>query len=68
MSVERVLEYANLAAEDVPVVDTSDKPASKDDSGDLVISNVSLRYSETLPWVLRSLSVRIPHGAKVAGL
>ena len=68
VSVERVLEYANLAAEDVPVVGTSNEPASKDDSGDLIISNVSLRYSETLPWVLRSLSVRIPQGSKVAGM
>lgn len=80
MPSEEAAEAGSESNADATVVD-SDRKAEGDHStaadiasrevgrsAELVVSDLWLRYSPALPWVLRGLSLRIPAGAKVAVL
>ncbi|KAA0201410.1 hypothetical protein HAZT_HAZT009513, partial [Hyalella azteca] len=65
-SVERVLEFSELQPEQPLVTDEDDNLKSDwPSSGEIEFRNVSLRYDEHLPLVLRNVSFNIASGEKI---
>lgn len=64
-SVERVVEYANLAPERTEASCTPSKALTDSDSG-LFVRNLSLRYQEHFPIVLHGISFTVAKGESVA--
>ncbi len=63
-SVERIQEYANVkpeAEEHTRVVPPDEWP----DEGEVRMTDVKLRYTETGPYILKGLTVRIQGNEKV---
>lgn len=61
-SVERVLQYTDLAQEPSP---TKEPPSSWPQKGHVKFENMSLKYDPSLPAVLKNLNVDIQPGWKV---
>jgi ATP-binding cassette, subfamily C, bacterial CydC len=49
-----------------PAVEDPQEPVPLPAGNDLAIRNLSFRYGETLPWVLRDLSFDLPAGGRIA--
>ncbi|XP_011877743.1 PREDICTED: multidrug resistance-associated protein 4-like [Vollenhovia emeryi] len=62
--VERILEYTNLPQE-VQITSNSPPPSSWPSQGQLIVKNVSLKYHQDDPPVLKNLNVSIEPGWKV---
>ncbi|KAJ7658484.1 multidrug resistance-associated ABC transporter [Mycena rosella] len=63
-SVERVLTYAELPAED-DATTPEDPPSSWPDQGEISFKNVEMAYREGLPLVLKDISFNVRPGEKV---
>lgn len=64
-SVERIKEFCNLKPEEDP--DTKFKDIGKDwpTKGSVELRNVLLKYDESLPYSLLSISLKVGPGEKV---
>ncbi|PKL82010.1 MAG: ABC transporter ATP-binding protein [Ignavibacteriae bacterium HGW-Ignavibacteriae-3] len=62
-SMKRLLKILN---EPVEISDEKTNPCINYLSGDVEFKNVSFRYGENLPWVLRNINLKIEHGQTVA--
>ena len=63
-SVERILEYCDLESEAAPETDVK-PPPEWPEKGNIVFSDMSLAYHETLPNVLHKISCNIKPKEKV---
>ncbi|XP_036142951.1 multidrug resistance-associated protein 4-like isoform X2 [Monomorium pharaonis] len=63
-SVERILQYTNLPKEE-PVTSDNPPPTTWPPTGQLCLKNVSMKYNEDDPPVLKNLNVTIEPGWKV---
>lgn len=64
-SVERINHYSSLSSEGKIVESDKVVPASWPKSGRIVFKNLSLRYDENLPLVLKTMNIDIKSGEKV---
>ncbi|KAJ7675323.1 P-loop containing nucleoside triphosphate hydrolase protein [Mycena rosella] len=65
-SVERVVEYLDVAQEAPAIIEKSRPPAYwPSDTGNLVVENLAVRYGPDLPSVLRNLSFAIKPSEKI---
>ncbi|XP_036143536.1 multidrug resistance-associated protein 4-like isoform X2 [Monomorium pharaonis] len=64
ISVERILQYTNLPKEE-PVTSDNPPPTTWPPTGQLCLKNVSMKYNEDDPPVLKNLNVIIEPGWKV---
>lgn len=65
ISVERVLQYSNLASESPLVIENCRPPASWPDIGTISFTNLKIRYAEHLPSVLKNITCTFPGMKKV---
>nr|DAD47554.1 TPA_asm: hypothetical protein HUJ06_017491 [Nelumbo nucifera] len=65
ISVERILQYSNIASEAPLVVEDYKPPNNWPHVGKICIINLQIRYAEHLPSVLKNISCTIPGGKKV---
>nr|QWN59135.1 ATP-binding cassette C transporter [Rehmannia glutinosa] len=65
ISVERILQYSNLASEAPLVIEDSRPPANWPDIGNICFTNLQIRYAEHLPSVLRNITCTFPGRKKV---
>ncbi|KAL2478064.1 ABC transporter C family member 9 [Forsythia ovata] len=64
ISVERILQYSNLASEAPLVIDDCRPPDNWPDIGKICFSNLQIRYVEHLPSVLKNITCTFPGGKK----
>lgn len=57
-SAERIREYSHIPQEAEAVIDSSRPPAEWPSKGEIVFENVSYRYREGLPLVLKNVQLR----------
>ena len=62
-SMKRILKILN---EPVEISDENCDAGIKEMKGDIEFNNVSFRYGENLPWVMRNINLKIPRGSTVA--
>ncbi|CAA2945719.1 ABC transporter C family member 15 isoform X1 [Olea europaea subsp. europaea] len=65
ISVERILQYSNLASEAPLMIDDCTPPANWPDIGKICFTNLQIRYVEHLPSVLKSITCTFPGGKKI---
>ncbi len=65
VAVERVLEYGQLGSEATPRRDSEPTDLKGNDKAILEFRDVSLRYDENEPLVLKNLTFKIHRGDKV---
>ncbi|KAG8363494.1 hypothetical protein BUALT_Bualt19G0028200 [Buddleja alternifolia] len=65
ISVERILQYSNLASEAPLVIEDSRPPANWPEIGNIRFSNLQIRYAEHLPSVLKNITCTFPGRKKV---
>ncbi|KAG8363493.1 hypothetical protein BUALT_Bualt19G0028100 [Buddleja alternifolia] len=65
ISVERVLQYSNLASEAPLVIEDSRPPANWPEIGNICFTNLQIRYAEHLPSVLKNITCTFPGRKKV---
>lgn len=65
-SVERVMEYIDLEPEKPPADEMIEVPEKWPNKGTIEFNDVSLKYSEKGDYILKSLSLEIKAGEKVA--
>ncbi|KAK4416113.1 ABC transporter C family member 9 [Sesamum alatum] len=65
ISVERILQYSNLASEAPLVIEDSRPPANWPNVGSICFSNLQIRYAEHLPSVLKNITCTFPGRKKV---
>lgn len=64
-SVERIMEYVNLDAEEEnPIEKQCEVPESWPTNGAIEFSNISLKYSENCDYQLKSLNLKVASGEK----
>lgn len=70
VSVERVIEYSKLQSEaSLQTCPPHNKPPPEwPDKGEIMFEDISLRYSEDLPVVLKSISFSVRPAEKVLQL
>jgi ABC-type multidrug transport system fused ATPase/permease subunit len=64
-SVERVIEYVDLKAEESGDVDHFVPIPSQWPMGEITFDNLSFRYASSSPWVLQNLNLSIQPNEKV---
>lgn len=62
-SMKRLLKIFN---EPIEIVDTGNEFDVKQIKGNIEFKNVSFRYAENLPWILKNINLKIEHGQTVA--
>ncbi|KAL3615470.1 ATP-binding cassette sub- C member 9 [Castilleja foliolosa] len=65
ISVERILQYSNLASEAPLVVEDCRPPPNWPDIGNICFTNLQIRYAEHLPSVLKNITCTFPGRKKV---
>lgn len=66
-SVERIMEYVNLDAEDEnPIEKQNEVPKSWPTNGAIEFNNLSLRYSANSDYQLKSLNLKVAPGEKIS--
>ncbi|KAL3833009.1 hypothetical protein ACJIZ3_007745 [Penstemon smallii] len=65
ISVERILQYSNLASEAPLVIEDSRPPENWPDIGSICFTNLQIRYAEHLPSVLKNISCTFPGRKKI---
>lgn len=66
VSVERITEYVNLSSENLNKGEKIPLDDTWPNKGAIVFEDVSFRYHDSLPPVLRHLSFRVEPGEKIA--
>lgn len=64
-SVERVLEYIDLKPEESADGKSFVTIPSQWPTGAIIFDNLSFRYSDTAPWVLKNVTISIQPNEKV---
>ncbi|WWC98771.1 hypothetical protein V866_005664 [Kwoniella sp. B9012] len=64
-NAERILHYTTLPSEPPPYTSQDPPTGTWPTEGEILFKNVSLRYSENGPWVLKKLNFHIEAGEKV---
>ncbi|WWD08510.1 hypothetical protein V865_006622 [Kwoniella europaea PYCC6329] len=64
-NAERILHYTTLPSEPPPYTSQDPPTGTWPTEGEIIFKNVSLRYSENGPWVLKRLNFHIEAGEKV---
>ncbi|WVQ63105.1 uncharacterized protein L199_001256 [Kwoniella botswanensis] len=64
-NAERILHYTTLPSEPPPYTSQDPPTGTWPTEGEIIFKNVSLRYSENGPWVLKKLNFHIEAGEKV---
>ena len=64
LSAERIISYSRLP-EEQPFYSKNSKSKFRVEKGEVILKNVTLRYSPTLPIVLDNVSMKIKQGEKV---
>ncbi|GAA0139823.1 ATP-binding cassette [Lithospermum erythrorhizon] len=65
ISVERILQYSNLASESPLVVEDCRSPENWPGKGSISFTNLQIRYAEHLPSVLKNITCTFPGRKKV---
>lgn len=65
ISVERILQYSNIASESPLVIEDSKPPAYWPDIGNICLKNLQIRYAEHLPLVLKNITCTFPGRKKI---
>nr|XP_027106664.1 putative ABC transporter C family member 15 isoform X2 [Coffea arabica] len=65
ISVERILQYSNIASEAPLVIEDHRPPGNWPDIGTIQFTNLKIRYAEHLPSVLKSITCTFPGKKKV---
>ncbi len=61
-AIKRIVDITNLS----PSIIDPTQPLVMPQEGTIQIHNLSFRYSDKSPWVLRSINLTIPQGSKIA--
>ncbi|OCF58423.1 cadmium ion transporter [Kwoniella mangroviensis CBS 10435] len=64
-NAERILHYTTLPSEPPPYTSQDPPSGTWPTEGEIIFKNVSLRYSENGPWVLKKLNFHIEAGEKI---
>ncbi|KAK4344853.1 hypothetical protein RND71_035029 [Anisodus tanguticus] len=65
ISVERILQYSNLASEAPLVIENSRPSSTWPETGTITFQNLQIRYAEHLPSVLKKVTCTLPGSKKV---
>ncbi|KAL7125995.1 hypothetical protein ABFS83_14G154600 [Erythranthe nasuta] len=65
ISVERILQYSNLASEAPLVIEESKPPSNWPHFGTICFENLQIRYAEHLPSVLKNITCTFPGRKKI---
>ncbi|XP_030465025.2 putative ABC transporter C family member 15 [Syzygium oleosum] len=65
ISVERVLQYSNLASEAALLIEDSRLPSNWPETGKICFRNLQIRYAEHLPSVLKNITCTFPGKRKI---
>lgn len=65
ISVERILQYSNIASESPLIIEDCRPPNNWPDTGTICFSNLQIRYAEHLPSVLKNITCTFPGRKKV---
>ncbi|PHU04632.1 ABC transporter C family member 5 [Capsicum chinense] len=65
ISVERILQYSNLASEAPLVIENSRPSSTWPETGTISFQTLQIRYAEHLPSVLKNITCTLPGGKKV---
>ncbi|KAF9917868.1 hypothetical protein FBU30_000474 [Linnemannia zychae] len=64
-SVERVVEYMDLEEEPPAIIEGSRPPASWPHKGEIVVSNLTMKYAPDTPEVIKNISFTVKAGEKI---
>ncbi|XP_004510151.1 putative ABC transporter C family member 15 isoform X2 [Cicer arietinum] len=65
ISVERILQYTNIASESPLVIEGSRPPRNWPETGTICFQNLQIRYAEHLPSVLKNITCTFPGRKKI---
>ncbi|KAL6498729.1 ATP-binding cassette sub- C member 9 [Orobanche gracilis] len=65
ISIERILQYSNLASEAPLVIEGCRPPPNWPDIGNICFTNLQIRYAEHLPSVLKNITCTFPGRKKI---
>ncbi|MED6179455.1 ATP-binding cassette, sub-C (CFTR MRP), member 9 [Stylosanthes scabra] len=65
ISVERILQYRNVASEAPLVIEDSRPPSNWPETGTISFTNLQIRYAEQLPSVLKNITCTFPGRKKI---
>ncbi|RDX82620.1 ABC transporter C family member 9, partial [Mucuna pruriens] len=65
ISVERILQYTNIASEAPLVIEDSRPPSNWPETGSICFKNLQIRYAEHLPSVLKNITCTFPGRKKI---
>ncbi|XP_031112556.1 putative ABC transporter C family member 15 [Ipomoea triloba] len=65
ISVERILQYSNLASEAPMLIEDCRPPDNWPDTGSISFQNLQIRYAEHLPSVLKHITCTFPGSKKI---
>ncbi|XP_058101396.1 ABC transporter C family member 5 isoform X2 [Magnolia sinica] len=65
ISIERIHQYCQLPSEAPPVIENCRPPSSWPEHGTIELTDVKVRYKESLPVVLRGVTCTFPGGKKI---
>ncbi|KAL5712092.1 Multidrug resistance-associated protein 5 [Ranunculus cassubicifolius] len=65
ISIERIHQYSQLPSEAPLIIENSRPPSSWPESGTISLSDLKVRYKESLPVVLHNISCMFPGGKKI---
>nr|GMD62504.1 putative ABC transporter C family member 15 [Ipomoea batatas] len=65
ISVERILQYSNLASEAPMMIEDCRPPYNWPDTGSISFQNLQIRYAEHLPSVLKHITCTFPGSKKI---
>ncbi|RHN38804.1 putative xenobiotic-transporting ATPase [Medicago truncatula] len=65
ISVERILQYTNIASESPLVIEDSRPPRNWPETGTICFQNLQIRYAEHLPSVLKNITCTFPGRKKI---
>lgn len=65
ISVERILQYSNLASEAPMIIEDCRPPDNWPETGSILFKNLQIRYAEHLPSVLKHITCNFPGRKKI---
>lgn len=65
ISVERIIQYTNIASEAPHLVDECRPPTNWPDFGEICFKNLKIRYADHLPSVLKNITCTFPGQKKI---
>lgn len=65
ISIERIHQYSQIPGEAPPIIENSRPPSSWPENGTIELIDLKVRYKESLPVVLHSVTCKFPGGNKI---